>query len=955
MSAAAATACIPAFCLGYRQIKINGTGRTNMSKVLRWSSVNREKWTHQLEEKECSVIVYKVTRLPDFTEQRFVYLCKEEDNRAAEVAKKQQQMLRQFYGMGKDWTFSMRLLKKERITLYLIFRYAGERRLSAEEIRQADIKIQNALMKNEYDFEGENAENADCFDLSWATEAAEITKSEQEYKTDIYPDGSWQNFYTSFTWNAADNRMEHICSALMGHKGTAAVDVTIQPADYLEDEKDWVNVNIRRLKECMNGETIRGRDGKTLWQGRKLPILKTPMDNYEKMNRQYETSRVFLASVRLYADTSAEALALAFLSNSVKNDGTVQVFRKGFGMYPYLEECYRTVDVSAQVHSPYWNRNRADAPLRAQRLFRLNSLEEIANFFRIPIPVRAGFPGFGLDTGLEDFSSKKKARSIIKLGTYLDEAGRNDEPAEFDSQQLAKHGLIVGVPGSGKTTAMFNILYQLWDVPDEQKIPFIILEPAKTEYRALKQLPAFQKDMLVFTLGDESVSPFRFNPLEVLPGIKIENHISRLQACFVGAFDLFDPLPIFLEQAIRRTYLEKGWYEDSRGGEPGLETPTLADLCRNAEYIVANSGFDSKMRSDFQASLLERLNSLRRGSKGRMLDTVHSIPMEELMGRPVVLELDSLNGDEKSLMMMFLLSYVYEYCKVKRKSGSPLKHMLLVEEAHNLISSQGAGSDNRANPKAQTIELFVNMLAEMRALGQGILIADQLPTAIAPQAVKQTNVKILMRVTAKDDREEIGNTMDLNEEQMHQVVNFKTGHAYLYHEGEDRVRTIRMLNFKGEHNVEEPPEDDELKVIMAEYEHSHRDLYLPYPQCGQVCSLCSRRVRNQAENFVQHLLLDNNADPYAEAFRLSDKKQLEAFRKSLGLCGICLRAAKKEAERIKNRYGVLGQCFGQCVYIHMVNLCSKQMALCGIKGKKCDCTERQWNEYIEKYGKIGEE
>lgn len=154
-------------------------------------------------------------------------------------------------------------------------------------------------------------------------------------------------------------------------------------------------------------------------------------------------------------------------------------------------------------------------------------------------------------------------------------------------------------------------------------------------------------------------------------GRKIESHISKLQSCFVGAFDLFDPLPIFLEQAIRRTYLEKGWYEDSRGGEEGLETPTLSDLCRNAEYIVSHSGFDAKMKSDFQASLLERLNSLRRGSKGRMLDTKKSIPMEELMGKPVVLELDSLNGDEKSLLMMFLLSYVYEYCKVKRKSGSP--------------------------------------------------------------------------------------------------------------------------------------------------------------------------------------------------------------------------------------------------------------------------------------------
>ena len=54
------------------------------------------------------------------------------------------------------------------------------------------------------------------------------------------------------------------------------------------------------------------------------------------------------------------------------------------------------------------------------------------------------------------------------------------------------------------------------------------------------------------------------------------------------------------------------------------------------------------------------------------------------------------------------------------------------------------------------------MLAEMRALGQGILIADQLPTAISAQAVKQTNVKVMMRITSKDDREEIGNSMDLN-------------------------------------------------------------------------------------------------------------------------------------------------------------------------------------------------
>ena len=725
-----------------------------MKRISTWDSVKRDDWSYHVEPKECSYLIYKLTKLPDFTNPRFEYLCKENDQRQMEVAKKQINMLRQFHGLGENWGISLRLVKNEgEITLYLVFRHADQRRISDDELKKANNRIQNALLNAEYSFSRADDNETEALDVSsWAAGAAEITKHEQEYQGDVYTNGTYQVFYVPFSWLPTDNpSMENICAALMNHRGRATVDVTIVPSQYLDAEKNWMNVSISRLKDSMNGETLKSSDGKILWQGKKLPILKTPLDNCEKINKQYEVSRIFLASIRIFSDEDVDTLASSMMVNSTKSEGAIQIFRKGLGKFDYLVSCYSAVDVSADAHTAFWNRNADTAPYRAQRLVRLNSVEEIANFFRIPIPIKPGFPGFGFDTGIESFTGKKKARSIIKLGSYLDDVHAINPEAVFDSQHLAKHGLIVGVPGSGKTTAMFNILYQLWAVPDEQKIPFIILEPAKTEYRALKLLDAFKDEMLVFSLGDEGVSPFRFNPMEVLPGIKIESHMSKLLACFIGAFDLFDPLPIFLEQAIRRTYLEKGWYDDSVGGEEGLETPTLSDLCRNAEYIVSHSGFDAKMRSDFQASLLERLNSLRRGSKGRMLDTQKSIPAEELMQRPIVLELDSLNGDEKSLIMMFLLTYVFEYCKVNRKSGSPLKHMLLVEEAHNLIGATG-GSENRADPKVKTIELFVNMLAEMRALGQGILIADQLPTAIAPQAVKQTNVKILMRVTAKDDR-----------------------------------------------------------------------------------------------------------------------------------------------------------------------------------------------------------
>lgn len=912
-----------------------------------WNSVNRDRWTYAGKECLFSFFIYKVTSLPDFTSPHFEYLSKERDNRAAEVAKKQMQMIRQFHALGPQWTISLRLIKEESITMYLIFRYAGSVKMTDEEKKNADAAIQNALMRNEYRFERAKPE---CLDASWVTEAAEITRDEQEYEGDSYQGRPLHEFYVPYMWTATDNRMEYICQTLVNYYGKAAIDITIQPSEYLEEEKRWMNGQISMLRECMNGETIRSEDGRrVLFQGKKIPTLKTPLENSEKMNKQFELSRVFLSSICVFSNGDVKSLADALLVNSVKEQGVIQIFKEGFGKFSYLTACYKLVEISVDIHTSYWNKHVDDAPMRAQRLNRLVSLEEISNFFRIPIPIKSGFPGFRFDTGLDGFSAKKGVRSVIRLGNYLDVAGSMSEPAEFDSQQFAKHGLIVGVPGSGKTTAMFNILYQLWAVPDKQKIPFIILEPAKTEYRALKSLPEFRDSMLVFTLGDESVSPFRFNPMEVLPGIRLENHISRLQACFVGAFDLFDPLPIFLEQAIHRTYMEKGWYEDSRGGEEGLETPTLSDLCRNAEYIVSHSGFDEKMRSDFQASLLERLNSLRRGSKGRMLDTQYSIPMDDLMNSPIVLELDSLNGDEKALLMMFLLSYVYEYCKVKRKSGSPLRHMLLIEEAHNLIGASGSGSDSRANPKVQTIELFVNMLAEMRALGQGILIADQLPTAIAPQAVKQTNVKILMRVTAKDDREEIGNTMDLNEEQMHQVVNFKTGHAYLYHEGEDRVRMIRMLNFKGEHDVEEPPSDEELQELMKGYELSHRELYIPYKECSFCCSACNRRTRNQAETFVKGLLLSGGSNPYKRVLKVKDDTIEKKYRREISLCAICRIASEKERERILLRYGSISDSFGSCVYVHLLNMAKESMRICSKEYKKCSCSIAEKMQYLEKY------
>lgn len=74
------------------------------------------------------------------------------------------------------------------------------------------------------------------------------------------------------------------------------------------------------------------------------------------------------------------------------------------------------------------------------------------------------------------------------------------------------------------------------------------------------------------------------------------------------------------------------------------------------------------------------------------------------------------------------------------------------------------------------------MLAEVRALGEGIVIADQLPTAMAPEVIKNTSLKIGLRITAKDDRELLGGTMNANLDRLEKLSIFNPGHAIVSYE-----------------------------------------------------------------------------------------------------------------------------------------------------------------------------
>lgn len=922
-----------------------------------WTKVNKDDWNFSMDKLFCSFIVYELTMLPNFSEPRFHDLGEKLDERKNKIVSKQMQMLRQLHGLNsfcKNIGIALRIRRDEKkIRLFVVVRISKTERITDKDLNRLADQIRN-MIPHEYNFHRIFPDKHKrrwelALDITWANYCDEIFKNEDVLKANTLP-----FFYISNLWQPVSNDMERICLSMLQADTDAMVDIVLIPTSFNTEERDWVDMMVKRLKEAQMGERIYSKkDHKLLKAFEPIPGLRSFTDNYDKLIKRYDQSRLFLSAFRVFSSESQIEITQALIAGSTRSKVQIKKLDTNDTLFTKQINAARNVDIVPKIHTDFWDGNKDTRPFRAQRLHRLVDLEEVTSFWRFPIPGKAGFAGFDIDTGLNKFKNKSSNKSRqLELGLFSDTPTNSKMKAKIEVQQLSKHGLIIGVPGSGKTTTMFSILHQLWQSEGEEKVPFMVLEPAKTEFRALKNIDTFKDDMLIFTLGDERVSPFRFNPFKVLEGVPLESHISRLNACFMGAFNLFDPLPMLLDKAIRQTYIKKGWFDDSVGGEKGHETPTLTDLCREAKSVVNSSGYSNKFRDDFNASLLQRLESLRRGSKGRMLDTNDSISFNELMEKPVVLELDSLNENEKALLMMFILTFVYEYGKVNRKSGSPLKHVLVIEEAHNLIGRGDKTSNGyTANPKEQSIRLFVRMLAEMRALGQGILIADQLPTAIASEAIKQTNLKILMRLTSKDDREEIGNTMDLTDAQLKDVVHFKSGQSYIYLENWDRVRQVQMENFKGKYKVEEPQDDNELKEDMLFYEKSAPSIFMPFKECIKHCKICNRRSRSQGESFVQSLFSKENPDSYYNKVKqqqeFSNKTDIETY----SLCGYFYLRVKAEYIRLKKRYNEVHNKFPFCAYVHMKNLVAHEMSKCNDK-KKCQCIERE-NHYYEIFINLG--
>jgi hypothetical protein len=399
-----------------------------------------------------------------------------------------------------------------------------------------------------------------------------------------------------------------------------------------------------------------------------------------------------------------------------------------------------------------------------------------------------------LDVGYFDVTAEPFGGDSVSLGTILDGKDRPVGSFGVPLPTLNRHALVTGATGSGKSQTVKHLLDQL----TRGGIPWLVIEPVKSEYTAIAgRIAAAGGQLTVINPADPDAIPLAVNPLAPEPGYPVQAHIDMVRALFLAAFDAHEPFPQIMSQALQRVYESCGWDPVSGAGQPGAvvppAVPTLEQLQAAAIEVIADVGYGPELSADVRGFVDVRLRSLRTGSAGRFFEGGHPADISELLRRNAVLAIEDVANDEdKAFLIGTLIIRIVEHLRLRAREQADLagdeqlRHVIVIEEAHRLLRADREGAS------AHAVELFAGLLAEIRAYGEGLVIAEQIPAKLVPDVVKNTALKVLHRLPAADDRELVGATMNLDAEQSRQVVSFAPGVAAVFADGMDRPLRVRV-------------------------------------------------------------------------------------------------------------------------------------------------------------------
>jgi hypothetical protein len=492
---------------------------------------------------------------------------------------------------------------------------------------------------------------------------------------------------------------------------------------------------------------------------------------------------------------------------------------------------------------------------------------------------RAAVPGlpviehaeFGKEVISYQLIRKEKSRrpqDRITIGRIFDLGQITDKPVELDNRSLNMHTFITGSTGSGKSNTVYQMLSEL----HQDNIPFLVIEPAKGEY---KDVFGHWNDVRVYATNPKAAPLIHLNPFQFPDSVHVLEHVDGLVEIFSACWPMYDAMPAFFKAAILRAYEKAGWDLGASVFEGPVKTyPDFRMLAETLEALIAETDYSAEVKGNYTGALVTRVKSLTVGLN-QFIFADRQTPYAKLFDENCILDISRVKSTETKALLMGLMVYMLnEYrSDTKAENNSGLKHVTVLEEAHNLLKNT---SGSESDLVGKSVEMITNTIAEIRTYGEGFIIVDQSPSSVDIAAIKNTNTKIVLRTPEAHDREAVGRSMGLTESQVNEIAKLPSGVAAVYQN--DWVDPVLCMVNKAQ--VEERPYVNPHPAAIKSLRASRSDLiravmepWIPGPVIPAAelnralkrveVSQAHRRVLSAMlqtyENHGGHLLVDQNS------------------------------------------------------------------------------------------------
>ncbi len=451
----------------------------------------------------------------------------------------------------------------------------------------------------------------------------------------------------------------------------------------------------------------------------------------------------------------------------------------------------------------------------------------------------------------------KKDTVTFRLGNVFHKGMTEQGTVDLDRELLTSHCFITGSTGSGKSNTVYSLLEKMSSC--KEGVPFLVIEPAKGEYRdQFRKFPGVS----LFTTNPLHDELLKLNPFSFNNGIHILEHLDRLVEIFNTCWEMYAAMPAILKEAIEQAYVRKGWdlINSVYTGRGCAEFPTFQDVLQQLPRIINSSSYSSDTKGDYIGSLVTRVSSMTNGIYGQIFCNEYEIDEQTLFDSPAVIDLSRVGSSEtKSLIMGLLVLKLSEYRMAQEQSGNAaLKHVTVLEEAHNILKNT-AGRDGTAGNSIikKSVEMIVNSIAEMRTYGESFIIVDQSPTSVDIAAIKNTNTKIIMRLPERDDCKVAGHSIALGTHQEEELAKLSTGVAAVMQSGWEEAVLTKIDQAKGQYAERGKPNTfEEVKRFRS----------------GIITEILNQYVLGDTRN-TEHLIRHIDSYPICA----SKKKEMERF------------------------------------------------------------------------------